>query len=90
MGGSETGTVMRNITRKTKLDLHGTRHRDVKREVISFIEKNFNDYNNDFEVVTGHSSIMKDIVISVLKEYKIAHVVGKYGYGDTVIIFWFY
>lgn len=59
-----------------KLDLHGVRHEDAKQQVINFIEDNWNS-NEDLEIITGHSSKMKGIVINVLNEYKLSYTIGN-------------
>ncbi len=58
-----------------KLDLHGVRHDDVKSKVINFIEDNWNS-EEDLEIITGHSSKMKGIVLNVLDEYKLPYTIG--------------
>ena len=54
----------------TKLDLHGVKHEDVRREVIRYIEDNW-DSGDMVEIITGHSEKMKGIVFKVLMEYKL-------------------
>ena len=48
-----------------KLDLHGIKHEDVRQILDSHI------YNNEppFEIVTGNSLKMKNLVLSVINEY---------------------
>ncbi len=71
-----------------KLDLHGVRHGDVRRKVINFIEDNWGNMN-DLEVITGHSSIMKGIVINTIEEYKLPYNVGSmFDPMAPKIIFW--
>jgi len=59
-----------------KLDLHGIRHIDAKREVIRFIEDNWRS-GDEIEIITGHSAVMKGIVINILDEYKLSYNVGR-------------
>lgn len=58
-----------------KLDLHGVRHTDVRREVIHFVEDN---WGTDWwvEIVTGHSQKMRDCVVEVLDEYGLKYHIG--------------
>jgi hypothetical protein len=50
-----------------KLDLHGLRHENVKSALDSHIYKN----DPPFEVVTGNSIKMRQIVLEVLKEHNL-------------------
>lgn len=59
-----------------KLDLHGTRHNEVRHKLINFIEDNWNS-SEDLEVITGHSLKMKGIVINVIEEYNLPYNVGS-------------
>ena len=55
-----------------KLDLHGVRHEDAKRQLIDFIEKLWNS-GAQIEIITGHSPQMKGIVEEVFREYKLKY-----------------
>ena len=67
------------------LDLHGVRHADVEREVIRFIEANWNS-GNELKIITGHSPVMQKIVIGVLEDYKLDYRIGNYlGFDKTFI-----
>ena len=59
-----------------KLNLHGTKHKDVKREVIHFIEDNW-DSDEEIEIITGNSDKMRNIVIKVLNEYNLYYRIGR-------------
>lgn len=61
----------------SKLDLHGVKHQDVKRKVIRLIEDHW-DSGDTLKVITGNSDKMKDIVISVVKEYKLNFSEGDF------------
>ena len=71
------------------LDLHGKRHDDAKR----LLEKALNRLwcsGEDLEIVTGNSAKMKEIVVDVLKEYKLTYKVGDFsgqnmGYVTTTL-----
>ena len=72
------------------LDLHGMTHEDAKREVIRFIEKHFNDTDVEMEVITGHSTRMKGIVLNTLEEYNLSPNIGSMcNTQSPKIIFWF-
>jgi hypothetical protein len=55
-----------------KLDLHRTRHKDVKRKVIRFIESNWGS-GEVVEIITGNSYEMKKLVIEVISEYDLTY-----------------
>ena len=55
-----------------KLDLHGVKHEDVKREIIKFIESHwFDDPMPELIIITGHSNKMIEIVTEVIGEYQL-------------------
>lgn len=58
-----------------KLDLHKTRHGDVRNNVIRFIESHWGS-DEQVSIITGHSSAMKVCVQEVLDEYKLEWVEG--------------
>lgn len=71
------------------LDLHGLRHIDVRNILIKEIEKLWGK-NIDLKIITGHSTQMKEIVVEVLKEYKLEYREGDLfgtntGYITTVL-----
>jgi DNA-nicking Smr family endonuclease len=51
-----------------KLDLHGVRHADVEKRIDSFIFDN-QGYAGTGIIITGKSYPMKQIVLSILKNY---------------------
>jgi len=61
-----------------KLDLHGTPHIDVRAETIRFIEANLYKDDPELEIVTGHSTGMKEIVGEVLDEYDLDWQIGDH------------
>jgi hypothetical protein len=63
---------------KKVLDLHGVKHEDVSRYVTYFIEDHW-DCDDVVDIITGHSSIMRDIVIEVLEDYKLSFWVDIFG-----------
>lgn len=68
-----------------KLDLHGTKHEAVRRKVIRFIEDNW-DIEEEIEIMTGNSKRMQEIVVEVLKEYKLDYKIGDFlGFNKSFI-----
>jgi DNA-nicking Smr family endonuclease len=53
-----------------RLDLHGLRHEEARRAVIRFIEDNWG-CGEETRFITGHSALMKKVVMDVLEEYKL-------------------
>mgnify|MGYP003969763593 FL=1 len=58
-----------------EIDLHGVYHRDVKNEVIRFIENHW-DSGESLKVITGNSPGMQKLVIEVANEYKLKNSIG--------------
>lgn len=68
------------------LDLHGTKHEDVERRVVRFVESCWMNADEEAEIVTGHSDSMRQLVLEVLKDYGAeAHVGGILGVDQTFI-----
>lgn len=59
-----------------KLDLHRTRHSEVRRNVIRFIEDNWGS-GEEVEIVTGNSDRMRGIVINILDEYGLSYQISR-------------
>jgi DNA-nicking Smr family endonuclease len=55
-----------------KLDLHGLRHEDARRAVISLVEGSWNT-GIEVQIITGHSTRMREIVKDVFFEYGLDH-----------------
>jgi len=71
-----------------KLDLHSTKHEDVRNKVIRFIEEHWNE-EAELEIITGHSERMKGLVINILQEYKLPYHIGYlYGVDAPRVITW--
>lgn len=67
------------------IDLHGTRHDDVKWKLIKKIESLW-DTSTELTIITGHSQVMKDIVVNILEEYGLDYTIGDYfGMNDGFI-----
>ena len=70
-----------------KLDLHKMRYEDAKRAV----EKLANSYwawdsDDEADVITGHSSDMRNMVVEILKDYETDYYIGgPMGMDDTFI-----
>lgn len=72
-------------TQVKKLDLHGIKHEMVRYKVIRFIEDNW-DIKEEIEIMTGNSKRMQEIVVEVLKEYKLEYKVGDFlGFSKSFI-----
>lgn len=68
-----------------KLDLHKTKHEDVQRKVIRFIEEHFSK-PVQLEIITGKSTAMKALVIGILDEYKLEYDIdGIFGLNHGII-----
>ena len=52
-----------------KLDLHGVKHENVTREIDNFLWECMNKKVTQVEIITGNSSIMKELVSSCISEY---------------------
>lgn len=71
-----------------KLNLHGTKHENVTRKVIRFIENNWNS-GEEIEIITGYSNKMQGLVIDVLKEYNLSYRIGRefdYNKGYLIVL----
>jgi len=58
-----------------EIDLHGVYHRDVKNEVIRFIEDHWGS-GESLKVITGNSPGMQKLVIEVAEEYELKNSIG--------------
>ena len=72
-----------------KIDLHNLRHDEVRNFLIHNIEDMWNS-ETDVQIITGHSEKMKEIVVGILKEYKLDYRIGdvfglNQGFIKTVI-----
>lgn len=54
------------------LDLHYTRHEEVRDKVIRFIEDNWGT-GEEVEIITGNSYKMKKLVTEVVGEYDLTY-----------------
>lgn len=66
------------------IDLHGIKHEDVKNILIRKIEDHWGE-DSRLEIITGHSVKMKQIVKSVLYEYKLTYEDGTF-FNKGIII----
>lgn len=60
---------------RVKLDLHGVKHENVRRNVIRVIEDNWGK-ETEIEIITGHSKVMQNLVCEVLNEYDVFYSFG--------------
>lgn len=68
-----------------KLDLHGVKHEDVKRELDVFLWGSMQKNLVQVEVVTGHSVKMKEIVLETCNEYGFEVKEGVLNKGHLII-----
>jgi len=66
-----------------KINLHGVKHEDVPNTVKRFLEDNWNLTDDQVEIITGHSSIMKRIVSEVLDSYRLNFLTK----GPSILVF---
>lgn len=59
-----------------KLDLHRTRHDEVRNKTIRFVEHHWG-LGKEVEIITGNSSEMKALVMIVLDEYGLSYQIGR-------------
>jgi DNA-nicking Smr family endonuclease len=60
-----------------KLDLHRMRYEDAKRTVEQFANGHWKwGPEEEGEIITGHSSNMRNMVIGVLRDYAIDYDIG--------------
>ena len=60
-----------------KLDLHGVRHEDARKQTIRFVEDHWGS-NTNVQIVTGHSAAMRSIVTEILDLYAVPYFVGGF------------
>jgi len=68
-----------------ELDLHGIYHSDVFDIVDDFVGKCIIEDIDHFEIVTGYSERMKELVQEVLSDYKLKGFCTPYNRGKLVI-----
>lgn len=68
-----------------KLDLHGLKHQDVKRQLDVFFWEAMNKKVGQVEVVTGHSQVMKQLVMETCDEYGFQFKEGLINKGHLII-----
>jgi DNA-nicking Smr family endonuclease len=61
----------------TELDLHGKRHEEAGKLLERAINSMWGS-EEDLHIITGHSSKMKQLVIDILKEYKLEYTIGDF------------
>jgi hypothetical protein len=65
-----------------KLDLHGKRHSEVETEVVNFIFT----HEPPFEIITGDSHKMRQMVLKTISKYKFkAMPKGLVNYGSFIV-----
>lgn len=66
------------------IDLHGIYHRDVER----ILEENLlvRDSRNGWEIITGNSTMMKDIVTKWLEWHEFGWYIPSHNLGKVVVV----
>jgi len=65
------------------LDLHGVRHNDVEEVCHAFINDN---WDHELKIITGNSSLMKNIVCKILMFYKLKYTLDNpYDMGYIIV-----
>ena len=72
----------KNINGKNDLDLHGIRHMDV--DVI--VEEHVLLHTTPFQIITGHSETMKQIVRQVLDRHAFKYQEGILNAGCILVL----
>lgn len=67
---------------KNDLDLHGVRHADVELSVLNHIGK----HNPPYDIITGNSQAMRDIVTTILKSSKLKYVIWASNPGSIRVL----
>lgn len=65
-----------NVCSQKILDLHGIKHEDARRTMIEAVEHYWGT-DTELNIITGYSNKMKDIVCTVLDEYKLDYKRGN-------------
>jgi len=71
--GAEKQAILkleRSGTPMKTLDLHGMRHEEARKAVIRFVEDHWG-CEDEGRIITGNSRLMMEIVLSVLREYRL-------------------
>jgi DNA-nicking Smr family endonuclease len=61
-----------------KLDLHGKSHYHIGPFVDSFIWDCMRKNHSYADIITGNSERMKNLVIDIVKDYKLEYQIGDY------------
>jgi DNA-nicking Smr family endonuclease len=67
------------------LDLHGVKHGDVPKILDHFLWEQINKKAREVDIITGMSSMMKEIVIKNLKDYDFVYNEGWNNPGKIVV-----
>jgi DNA-nicking Smr family endonuclease len=60
-----------------KIDLHGVKYEDARQLVEEFANDRWKwSPEEEGEIITGHSSNMRDMVIGILREYNVDYDIG--------------
>jgi len=68
----------------TILDLHGVRYEEVPRICHSFLNSH---WGLEMKIITGNSDDLKQLVISVLRQYDLEFFTGNNVYSGSIKIY---
>jgi len=68
-----------------ELDLHGISHYDAKDLVENFIL--LNAKNLPVRIIVGNSTLMRELVVLVLKKHSFEFEVPAHNYGEVIVRF---
>ena len=69
-----------------KKDLHGLTYSEVEDILPNWILTNYNSGNHDFEIITGNSFQMKNLVKKICLEYGFHATENFYGNTGSLIV----
>ena len=64
------------------LDLHGVKHYQVQELVLNHVGR----HKPPYKIITGNSTKMREIVSSILHEYKIDYILWKDNLGSISVL----
>ncbi len=68
-----------------QLDLHGVRHGEVSRKIDKFLGEHLLKGTTTINIITGHSTEMKRIVTTTLKDYNLSGESRFFNDGSLLI-----
>lgn len=68
-----------------KIDLHGIKHENVQKELDQFFWSMMKSNHSEVEVITGISSMMKNIVKDISKDYNFNVKEAPFNPGSLIV-----